>query len=128
MLEIILIWIPDVTGSRGDYIVSLHTNDMNMERPNRKYRSKISITKEFFKHYLGVPENLDIINCHWDYSREIIHIILEGQEGARYTFEVGEGMEIPQVSPVEWFEEATRRRFQHINSNTEAVRLLREEE
>lgn len=108
--------------------MTLHAVDMQAERPRRKYRSQIHMTKELFKGWLGIPDNVEVLSIFWDPTRETLRIILEGQELSPFMFEVGEGQEIPMIAPTEWFEEAAIRRFRNITNNAEAVQLLREED
>lgn len=63
-----------------------------------KIRGKIAMTTEFVEQLLGLPDDVSIVTFKYDPVREILTAVLASAEEVHgYTFDIGEGQEIPEA-------------------------------
>jgi hypothetical protein len=68
-----------------------------------KIRGKIRMTTEFVEQLLGLPEEVAIVTFEYDPAREILTAVMASEEEVDgYTYDIGEGQEIPDASDEEF--------------------------
>lgn len=102
----------------------LHSSDWEPNK-KKKYGSKITVTKEFIKGYMGIPESVDIKTIEYQPSRELLTLHLGSDTPQRYMLEVGEAQLAPNVDPREWLEEAVKNRLETLIGYSEPAKEIR---
>ena len=102
----------------------LHSSDWEPNK-KKKYGSKITVTKEFLKGYMGIPESVDIKTIEYQASRELLTLHLGSDTPQRYMLEVGEAQLAPNVDPREWLENATKSRVENLTGYKEPAKEIK---